>query len=195
MTILAKMFYNKFVIIESSNAKESKNHTGLSVVIVVASCIFFFIPTTLIVLGYLSSQPTGSLISPLPPGTLSNVGAQRDVPTPPIDISPVKGRSGEAERGLPIIAAPSDASASSPTNITPLAGSNIVDKTATVSAGLTEITVTDPDIKLASQIYLSPKPGDDAVYSVKSKSEGLMVIEANRPSDIVRYIDYHLINP
>ena len=174
------------MIIESSNAKESKNHTGLSVMIVVASCIFFFIPTTLIVLGYLSSQPTGSLISPLPQGVLSQI-----TPTPSVIQEELRTEN----RDLPIIAAPNDATASSPTNITPLAGSNIIDKTATISAGLTEATVTDPDIKSASQIYLSPKPGDESIYSVKSKSEGLMIIEVNSPSDIVRYIDYHLINP
>jgi len=190
------------VIIEYTNAKEPKSHTSLSVAIVIASCAFFFIPTTLIILGYLSSQPTGSLISPLPPGILSAVGANHDspIPTPSViasDLPAVEGarQSTPTNQDLPIIAAPSDATASTPTNITPLAGSNIIDKTASISAGLTEVTVTDPDIKLASQIYLSPKPGDEAVYSVKSKSEGLMVIEANSPSDIVRYIDYHLINP
>ena len=174
------------MIIEYTNAKEPKSHTSLSVAIVVASSVFFFIPTTLIILGYLSSAPTGTLSSPLPPGTLSNVGAQRDVPT----STPTP-----TNQELPIIAAPNHATASSPTNITPLAGSNIIDKTATISAGLTEATVTDPDIKSASQIYLSPKPGDESIYSVKSKSEGLMIIEVNSPSDIVRYIDYHLINP
>ncbi|KKT85415.1 MAG: hypothetical protein UW84_C0032G0002 [Candidatus Collierbacteria bacterium GW2011_GWA2_44_99] len=138
-----KTSYNETVIIESSNAKEPKNHTGLSVMIVVASCIFFFIPTTLIVLGYLSSQPTGSLISPLPQGVLSQI-----TPTPSVIQEELRTEN----RDLPIIAAPNDATASSPTNITPLAGSNIIDKTATISAG-------------------------------------------NSPSDIVRYIDYHLINP
>jgi len=72
------------VIIEYSNAKEPRNHTRLSVAIVVASCAFFFIPTTLIVLGYLASQPTGSLISPLPQGVLSQstspVGAIHESP-------------------------------------------------------------------------------------------------------------------
>lgn len=167
------------MIIEYSNAKEPKNHARLSVVIVVASCAFFFIPTTLIILGYLASQPTGTLISPLPQGVISDVGAQRDAPVPT----------------TPLLAAPSDSTASADANISPVAGSNITDKTASISAGLTQVTVTDPDIKSVSQIYLSPKPEDEAIYSVKSKSEGLMVIEVNTPSDVVRYVDYHLINP
>lgn len=176
------------MIIEYSNAKEPKTHARLSVVIVVASCAFFFIPTTLIILGYLSSQPTGTLISPLPQGIISDVGANHDSPVPTPE--PITNN-----QELPIIAAPSDSTTSADANISPVAGSNIIDKTASISAGLTEATVTDPDIKSVSQIYLSPKPEDQAVYSVKNKSEGLMVIEVNSPSELVRYIDYHLINP
>lgn len=165
------------MIIEYSNAKETKSHTRLSVAIVVASCAFFFIPTTLIVLGYLASQPTGTLISPLPQGTLS-----QNIP----EISPASP---------PIIAAPSDATSSSPKDISPISGSNITDKVATISAGLLEVSITDPDIKLESQIYLSPRPGDSTIYSVKSKADGQMVIEVNKLSDLVRSVDYHIVNP
>lgn len=163
------------MIIEYSNAKEAHSHTRLSVVIVVASCAFFFIPTTLIVLGYLASQPTGSLISPLPQGVLS-----QSTPTP----SP-----------LPIIAAPNEATTSALRDISVKTNNNILDKTATVSAGLSEIIVTDPDIKLASQIYLSPRAQDITVYSVKSKEVGQMTIEVDKTSDTVRYVDYQVVNP
>lgn len=176
------------MIIEYSNTKEPKNHARLSVVIVVASCAFFFVPTTLIILGYLASQPTGTLISPLPQGILS-----QNAPSP----SPTAELTSENQNltSTPLIAAPSDSTPSSEANISPVAGSNIIDKTASVSASLTEVTVTDPDIKLFSQIYLSPRPEDTAIYSVKSKADGQMVLVVNQASDIVRYIDYHIVSP
>jgi hypothetical protein len=180
------------VIIEYSNAKEPKSHASLSVVIVVASCAFFFIPTTLIVLGYLASQPTGTLISPLPQGTLSqNYIAPSPTPlavtvTPAPTLAPIE---------QPIIAAPNESTSSSDNNVTPVGGSNIIDHTASVSANLTEIIVSDPDIKAQSQIYLSPRPEDKAVYSVKSKTDGQMTMQVNQASDTVRYVDYHIVNP
>lgn len=184
------------MIIEYCNAKEPRNHARLSVVIVVASCAFFFIPTTLIVLGYLSSQPTGSLISPLPQGVLSDVGANRDSPILP-SPSPSRDLPSDIQQPIqsPIIAAPNESTASADRNIAPEAQSNMTDKSASVSAGLIEALVTDVDIKATSQIYLSVRPGDSSIYSVKSKAEGQMIIEANKTSDIVRYVDYHIVNP
>lgn len=176
------------MIIEYSNAKEPKNHANLSVAIVVTSCAFFFIPTTLIVLGYLASQPTGTLVSPLPQGTLSEVlGTPSPSPTP-LAITPQQTVS------PPVVAAASDAT-SAATNLTQTAGSNIIDKTASISAGLVTTNVSDPDIKQTSQVYLSPRQGDTSVYSVKSKGEGKMQIEVNTPSDTLRYVDYHIVNP
>lgn len=174
--------------IEFTSAKEPKNQARLSIAIVVASCAFFFIPTTLIVLGYLTSQPTGTLISPLPHGVLSAVTPS---PAPAvITVTPTLAASNS-----PIIAAPSDSSASSPTNITPAGGSNIIDKVAQIPAGQTEIAVTDPDIKLTSQIYLSPRVGDETIYSVKTKGESTVTISASKTSDTVRYVDYHIVSP
>lgn len=176
------------MIIEYSNAKEPKNHASLSVAIVVASCAFFFIPATLIVLGYLASQPTGTLISPLPQGILS-----QNTPTP----SPIQELKTENQdlQSLPLIAAGNDSTSSAQKNISQVAGSNIIDKTASISASLTEVLIMDPDIKLASQIYLSPRLEDSSIYSVKSKAEGQMTVEVNKPSDMVRYVDYHIVNP
>ncbi|OGD73550.1 hypothetical protein A3K29_05520 [Candidatus Collierbacteria bacterium RIFOXYB2_FULL_46_14] len=165
------------MIIEFTNAVPPKGHSAISVAIVVASCAFFFIPTSLIILGYLSSQPTGSLISPLPQGVLSQTPAQ---PSPTI---------------TPLIAAPQETPASTESSVLPSSNSNITDKTATISAGLYEISVADPDIKTTSQIYLSPRDGDKSIYSVKSKQDGQMVISINSPSDTVRYVDYHIVNP
>ena len=180
------------MIIEFTNAVPPKGHSNISVAIVVASCAFFFIPTSLIVLGYLSSQPTGSLISPLPQGILSDVGTQRDTPTStPAPIQqPITNNS-----ELPLIAAPQEAPISTQSSVLPESNSNITDKTATISAGLAEISVNDPEIKSTSQIYLTARPEDQAIYSVKSKQEGQMIISVNTISDVVRYIDYHIVNP
>ncbi len=180
------------MIIEFTNTIPPKTHSTISVAIVLATCAFFFVPTTLIVLGYLSSQPTGNLISPLPQGVVSDVGIQRDTPTPTSTPPMAKATN---ESTAPIIAAPGDSSASAETNVVPQSATNILDKTASVSAGLTEVTVKDADIKLTSQIYLSPRPGDKDIYSVKNKLEGQMVIVVNSPSDTLRYIDYHIVNP
>ena len=165
------------MIIEFTNAVPPKGHSAISVAIVVASCAFFFIPTSLIVLGYLSSQPTGSLISPLPQGVLSN---QNTNPSP---------------TATPLIAAPKDDDTSTKSSVLSESASNITDKTATISAGLSEVAVQDPDINVTSQIYLSSRPDDKSIYSVKSKQEGQMVITANTPFDTVRYVDYHIVNP
>ncbi len=174
------------MIIEFSNAVPPKGHSAISVAIVVASCAFFFIPTTLIILGYLSSQPTGSLISPLPQGILSEVTVTPTT-TPIVTPSPTQV--------LPLIAAPNEATAPAQTNVVPEIAGNITDKTASVSAGQVEVSVSDPDIRAASQIYLTARPGDSSIYSVKTKQEGQMVISVNTPSESVRYIDYHIVNP
>ncbi len=149
--------------------------------IVVLACLFFFIPTTLIVLGYYASQPTGTLISPLPQGILSDVGAQLDAPA----TSTVS----------PIIAAGNESTPSSASAVVPEVNSNIIDKTASISAGLNETIVSDPDIKATSQVYLSARENDKTIYSVKNKADGQVTISANQSSDTVRYVDYHIVNP
>lgn len=179
----------KPVIIEFSNAVPPKGQSAVSVAIVIASCAFFFIPTTLIILGYLSSRPTGTLISPLPQGVLSD--AQPVINSSPAPIVTVTPQPTQA----PIIAAPNDATATAQTNMEASSSGNIIDKTATLPAGQTEITVQNPEIKPESQIYLSPRSGDKTIYTVKNKLTGQATISANGTSDTVRYIDYHIVNP
>ena len=174
------------MFIEFTNTTEPKNHSVLATAIIVTSCAFFFIPTTLIVLGYLSSQPTGTLISPLPQGTLS----QYPIATTP-EITPTP----EIANNQPIIAAPNDSTTSADTAVAPLAGSNIVDKVAVIEANTTSTIVTDADVSEASQIYLSPRPGDKALYSLRSKTAGGFTISVATQSDTVRYIDYSIVNP
>jgi len=170
------------VIIEFQNTAEPKNHSAMAMAIVITACALFFIPTTLIVLGYYSSQPTGNLISPLPQGILSE--------NTPTSVTPTM-----APDNQPIIAADNTATQAAATDIAPVSGSNIVDKVATIEPGTTETIIKDADVGETSQIYLSPRPGDKAVYSLKSKAVGQFTIAADDVSDTLRYIDYHIVNP
>ena len=161
--------------IEFTNATPAKSQSpALSVTLLVVSCLFFFVPATLIVLGYYSSLPTGSLISPLPQGVLSNS------PTPI-----------QAEVERPVIAAPENST--QPSSAT--ASSNAVQKSFTLLAKETEYLVTDPQITEQSQIYIINKEGDKSLYSIKNKSVGQFVLSATTPSDTDRTIDYQIVNP
>lgn len=176
------------MVIEYCNVSTPRSHASLSVAIVVAACAFFFIPTTLIILGYYSSQPTGTLISPLPQGVLSEQVTPSIAPRPAtVSVTPSL-----APVNSPIIAAPEIAT---PSSVMPESASNIVDHVASISAGVTSQIVNSSDIQSSSQIYLSPRTGDRSVYSVKSKSAGQFTISVDSPSDTVRYVDYHIVNP
>jgi hypothetical protein len=191
------------VTIEFTNAIEPRSHASVSVAIVVAACAFFFIPTTLIVLGYYTSQPTGSLISPLPQGILSNqTGSTTPVPTNSIAETSLTRAPLPAEvvptatpENAPIIAAPNESTESAEITISPEIANNIIDRVATVPVGTTEELIEDVAIKSSSQIYLSPRMGDKAIYSVKSKEEGRFTITASPASDTIRYVDYQIVNP
>lgn len=168
------------MIIEFQNTIEPKNHSAMAMAIVITACALFFIPTTLIVLGYYSSQPTGTLISPLPQGVLSESPSVTPAVVP---------------ENQPIIAADNTATTAADTEVAPVSGSNIVDKVATIDPETTEVVVKDKEVSESSQIYLSPRPGDKAVYSLKSKAAGEFTISVAEASDTLRYIDYSIVNP
>lgn len=176
------------MIIEFQNTIEPKNHSTMAMAIVITACALFFIPTTLIVLGYYSSQPTGTLISPLPQTTLSQ---QSSTPTEEVpSVTPTV-----APDNQPIIATDNPATEAATTNISPIPGSNIIDKEATIEPGAIESVVNDPDVSETSLIYLSPRPGDKALYSLRSKTTGQFTINVAEAADTLRYIDYHIVNP
>lgn len=152
----------------------------MAMAIVITACALFFIPTTLIILGYYSSQPTGTLISPIPQTTLG------DVPSVTPTITP---------ENQPIIASNNSATQAANPEIAPRSESNITDKVAIIDSNTTEKVIIDSAIYATSQIYLSPRPGDKSLYSLKSKSDGQFTIVVDQPSDTVRYIDYHIVNP
>lgn len=155
--------------IEFSNAKAEKSYSGITFAILFLSCAFFFIPTTLIVLGYYSSLPTGTLVSPLPQGIVSQqVAPQVTLATP--EEKPEVTQQAETN-------------------------SNLQTKSATLAATQTEVVVDDPDIKPTSQIFLSKKDGDDSIYTLKNKADGQMTIMSTSTSESERVIDYYLVNP
>ncbi|HSV95188.1 MAG TPA: hypothetical protein VLH94_04445 [Spirochaetia bacterium] len=180
------------MIIEFQNTIEPKNHSTMAMAIVITACALFFIPTTLIVLGYYSSQPTGTLISPLPQGTLSKqttptpTQAQAIVPSVTPTIVP---------DNQPIIADANTATDAANTEVASAVNSNIIDKTASIEANTKETIVKDAAVQENSQIYLSPRPGDKAIYSLRSKTAGQFTIVVSDASDTLRYIDYSIVNP
>ena len=165
--------------IEFSTARPEKNYSGASVALLVLSCAFFFIPTTLIVLGYYSTLPTGNLISPLPQGVISNSPSTNyDLPN--------------HQTTKTIIAAPEEKPLATQSAT---ANSNLTTKFATLVANQTEVVVDDLDILPTSQIYLSNRENDKSIYTVKSKSAGQMIILSTSSSDTERTVDYHIVNP
>lgn len=158
--------------IEFSNAKPAKNQSTLSIVLLVVSCLFFFIPASLVVLGYYSSLPTGTLISPVPQGIISN--------NPP-----------QIATDLPVVAAPEAEIA--PQSAT--ADTNSLQKTATLPANQKEVIVSDANISENSQIYILNKENDKSLYSVASKSAGQFTLSSNEISVDNRNVDYQIVNP
>lgn len=179
------------MIIEFQNTIAPKNHSTMAMAIVITASAFFFIPTTLIILGYYSSQPTGNLISPLPQGTLSN----RTTPAPQQAEAIPEVTPEIVPDNQPIIASDNSASDSANQVVDSSPGSNILDKEATMEAGVLETVIHDPEVNEDSQIYLTPREGDKAIYSVKSKTVGRFTISTNTASDVVRHIDYAIVKP
>lgn len=159
--------------IEFTNATPAKQSSTVSNLLLGLSFVFLFAPISLIVLGYYSSLPTGTLVSPIPQGVLSTV------PTP----SPTQSQAVIANQATQV-------STSSATTQT-----NSQEKSVTISANTAEITVTDPAVLESSQIYLTNKEGDKSLYSVKSKTVGQFVVVSNSISNQDRLVDYHIVNP
>lgn len=159
--------------IEFTNATPAKQSSTVSNLLLGLSFVFLFAPITLIVLGYYTSLPTGTLVSPIPQGVLSTV------PTP----SPKQSEVVIANQATEV----SSASATTQTNSQ--------EKTITIVANTAETSVTDPVILESSQIYLTNKVGDKSLYSVKSKTTGQFIVVSNSVSNQDRLVDYHIVNP
>ena len=91
-----------------------------------------------------------------------------------------------------IIAAPGDDKQSSSSADTV---SNINKSTATISAGQTEITITDPRITTDSYIYtIANQPGSYVIF-VKSKTDKSAIISLDRVAEQPVAFEYWVVNP
>ena len=159
--------------IEFSNATPAKQNSIASNLLLGVSFVFLFAPITLIVLGYYKSLPTGSLISPIPQGVMSN------------QVAPT------AQNTQPVLANPAETQA----DTVATTNTNSQEKVATILANTAEVTIQDQSILESSQIYLTNKDGDKSLYSVKSKTVGQFTIVSNSISNQDRQVDYHIVNP
>lgn len=166
------------MVIEYSNAKVASHHSFVVTLFVVSATVFLFIPTTLIVLGYYSSQPTGNLISPLPQGIIS----QTPTVTPPTS----------SPSSQLIVAADNQ---STPSSVVSDTSGNSTDHSVILLATKTEVKVEDQSIKADSQILIIPKSDDKSIYFVKSKTDGSFILSTNDPSTFDRSVDYQIVNP
>lgn len=160
--------------IEFSNATPAKQSSTTSNILLGLSFVFLFAPISLIVLGYYKSLPTGSLISPIPQGVISN------------QINPQVSQANQ-----PVLANPS--SDTNPTNVNTT--SNSQEKTAIIKSNTSEAVISEPQVLETSQIYLTNKNGDKSLYSIKSKTTGQFTVVSNTTSSEDRQVDYHIVNP
>jgi len=167
------------VVIEFSNAKNDNLRSLAAPFLVVAVSLAFFVPALLILIGIYSQTPTGTLISPVPEGVLTQLVTE---PQSPVTTSTTSA----------IIAADSDSTVSSSTqDIT----TNTSEFHATFPANLSEIEITNEAILESSSIYLLPDSQDQAVYFVKSKKAGSFILVSTTVSGLDRTLDYQIANP
>ncbi len=157
-----------------SNAKATSSSHVSGFAYVASAVVFLVFPAVIIAIGFFSSQPTGTLISPLPSTQIS------ESPTPTVS------------NNLPIIANDKDevVASSSAENL-----SNSISNQAAFSPGTIQVEVKDQRITANSQILLVPKAGDSSTYFVVSKDTGKFVIGTDKADSTERVIDYQIVNP
>jgi len=166
------------VVIEFQNTHSFRKHPSLGgIAFATSAAIFLFIPVSLILLGYYASQPTGTLLSPLPQTVIS------EETTPPVENAPTYE---------PIIAADN---LSTPSAIDTALETNSTDHTAVIPPNVTEIKIEDKQIDSNSQILIIPQTGDSSIYFVKSKGDGFFTLSVDSASTENRNIDYQVVTP
>lgn len=118
---------------------------------------------------------------------LSN-GATVQLPTTVNPINLIPDERAQLAENV-IVAGPNDATQ---TSIITDQGSNSFKKTINLSAGLSELSVTDERVKENSFIYLIPN--GKAQLTVKSKATGTFVIQNLTPQSTNLSLDYWIIN-
>lgn len=118
---------------------------------------------------------------------LSN-GATVQLPTTVNPINLIPDERAQLAENV-IVAGPNDATQ---TSVTTDQSSNSFKKTINLSAGLSELSVTDERVKENSFIYLIPN--GKSQLAVKSKATGTFVIENLTPQTTDLSLDYWIIN-
>lgn len=121
-----------------------------------------------------NTKPTGSLLSPLPEGTVAE------------EILPTSVATSTA-----IIALPRDekATPSGESQIAASADKQII----SFPAKAKELAVTDPQVTDNSYIYLTPISATNSTLYVKSKGQGYFTVAIDSPADADLLLNYYVI--
>lgn len=166
------------MVIEFSNIKNAPHRSLAAPFLVFLAVIFFLFPVILILVGIYSQAPTGTIISPIPEATLGQA---------PELTAPVTQTTSSALVATDQVATPSSLSSSTNTNS--------LEKTITLPANQSEVTVFDPGVTENTQIFLLPQASDKAVYFVKSKKAGSFTFASTSVTATERSLDYQMVNP
>jgi len=119
-------------------------------------------------------QPTGSLLSPLPEGTI----AEETLPTPVATSAAIIA--------LPL---PEKATPSGESRIGASANKQII----AFPANTTELTVTDPLVTGTTSIYLTPLSATNSTLYIKSKGQGYFTVAIDSPAEAELLLNYYII--
>lgn len=131
-------------------------------------------------------QPTGSLLSPLPQGTITDSSVQSTDPEYSRRITPT------ISTGSAVIAVSTDpiATPSAQTDSTTNASRKII----TFPAKARQFAITDPQATETSYIYLTKISDTNDIIYVMSKGEGYFTLGINNPSDSDLVLNYYIVN-
>ena len=119
-------------------------------------------------------KPTGSLLSPLPEGTIA-------AETPPLPDA-----TAAAIIALPL---PEKATPSGESRIGASANKQII----AFPANTTELTVTDPLVSDTTSIYLTPISATNSTLYIKSKGQGYFTVAIDSPAEAELLLNYYII--
>lgn len=122
-----------------------------------------------------NTKPTGSLLSPLPEGTIT----EQTIPTPVATSAAVIALPGD-EKTTP----------SGESQIAASADKQII----SFPAKAKELAVTDPKVTDNSYIYLTPISATNSTLYVKSKGQGYFTVAIDSPADADLLLNYYVIS-
>lgn len=121
-------------------------------------------------------KPTGSLLSPLPQGEISET-----TPVPTADPS-----------SLPIVAGANEVAATDSSKTDTAANANR--KLITLPTGMNELVVNDKEVSQNSYIYLTPISATNNPVYIKTKGEGYFTIATNKAPTADLLLEYYVVN-